>query len=67
MEDFKKGQKVKVSLFGAGTVTYEIGKVLKINKSGVWLDNGDGFPEKFPFVNGRKEGVLGFYSTIEPA
>lgn len=46
---FKKGDKVLKYLSGAGHVTHEEGVVSRVNKKGVWLDNGPGNDESGPF------------------
>jgi hypothetical protein len=46
---FSKGQKVDKSLTGAGFTTKEKAKVLKVDKKGVWLDNGSGNDPSGPF------------------
>ena len=46
---FKKGEKVKVGLTGAGFTTYETKKVLNSDEKGVWLDNGRGNDPSGPF------------------
>lgn len=47
--NFRKGQKVDKCLTGAGFTTKEDAKVLKVNKKGVWLDNGPGNDPSGPF------------------
>ena len=63
---FKKGMKVVKILHGAGLVSKEAGVVLKVDKSGVWLDNGGGNDPSGPFINGRMNGVFGFWEEILP-
>lgn len=65
-ENFKKGMKVTRVLHGAGNISKESAVILKVNKQGVWLDNGKGNDPSGPFVNGRKEGVFGFWEEIVP-
>lgn len=61
---FKKGMRVIRVLHGAGLVSQEESTVLKVDKRGVWLDNGNGNRPSGPFVNGVKEGVYGFWEEI---
>ena len=61
----KKGMKVTVRLHGAGQVTEHEAVVAKVNKKGVWLDNGQGNDPNGPFVDGKKEGVFGFWEEIK--
>lgn len=68
---FKKGQKVSKALTGAGFTTRDDGVVLKVDKKGVWLDNGSGNDPSGPFdaITGRYLGasVPGFSQVIEAA
>lgn len=66
MAKFKKGMKVTAYLHGAGVVTEEERVIAKVTKDGVWLSNGPHNDPTGPFVNGRMEGVFGFWQTIEP-
>ncbi len=66
MKKFKKGMKVRCVLHGAGVVSEEERIIEFIDKSGVWLSNGCGNRPSGPFVNGRKEGVYGFWEEIFP-
>ena len=61
MTAFKKGEKVNLYVSIGGIVTTEKAKVLKIDKKGVWLDNGVGNDPSGPFDpnTGRKEMFLG--------
>lgn len=49
MSKFKKGQKVTKYLAGAGYVTGEDAEVLRVDRRGVWLDNGPGNDPSGPF------------------
>jgi hypothetical protein len=66
---FKKGMKVIRFLSGGGQITQEDAVVLKVDKKGVWLDNGDGNDPSGPFIDNGKtcsmEGVFGFWSEIK--
>ena len=60
-----KGQKVIVVLHGGGLESRETKAVLKVDKEGnVWLDNGDGNKPSGPYIEGKKEGVFGFWEEI---
>jgi len=63
---FKKGMPVIRVLHGAGVVSQENSIVLKVDKRGVWLDNGNGNDPSGPFVKGVKEGCFGFWEEIRP-
>jgi len=63
---FKKGMKVVKILHGGGLVSYGEGIVLRVDKYGVWLDNGGGNDPSGPFVNGIMQGVFGFWEEIKP-
>jgi hypothetical protein len=39
---FRKGQAVKLEVHAAGLVTTEDAVVLRVDRKGVWLDNGPG-------------------------
>lgn len=66
---FKKGQKVKRALTGAGYTTYEDGVILDVDEKGVWLDNGAGNDPAGPFHPETGEyleySMPGFSSKIE--
>lgn len=68
---FTKGQAVTKSLTGAGFTTTEKAKVLKVDKKGVWLDNGSGNDPSGPFDahTGLYLGasMAGWTSRIAPA
>lgn len=49
MSKFRKGQPVIKYLSGAGYTTEEDAVVLKVDKRGVWLDNGPGNDPSGPF------------------
>ena len=67
MKEFTKGQKVVRILHGAGLESKEDAIVLKIDKNGgVWLDNGEGNNPSGAYINGKKEGVFGFWEEIIP-
>jgi len=63
---FKKGMKVIRVLHGAGATSEEESVIEKVNKEGVWLSNGLGNDPSGPFVNGKKDGVFGFWEEIRP-
>ena len=63
---FRKGMPVIRVLHGAGVVSQEKSTVLKVDKRGVWLDNGGGNRPSGPFVNGKMSGVFGFWEEIKP-
>jgi hypothetical protein len=46
---FQKGDKVKLILSIAGIVTEDEGIVLRVDKKGVWLDNGAGNDPDGPY------------------
>lgn len=46
---FKKNQNVWLYLVGGGIETREAGVVLRVDKRGVWLDNGRGNDPSGPF------------------
>lgn len=58
--EFKKGEQVTVSVHAAGVVTNDgIPKtILKVDESGVWLDNGNGNDPSGPY--NRYTGVKDF-------
>jgi len=56
---FKRNQTVMVRLHGAGTVSEEMDVVTRVTSRGVWLDHSGG-----PFVDGKRDGVFGFWSEI---
>lgn len=56
---YRKGQKVQVSLIGAGATTHEEGIVLRVSKGKVWLDSGPGNDPSGPF-DARTGDYLGF-------
>jgi len=58
---FKKGMKVTKYLHGAGVTSTEDDVVVKIQKEKVWVA-GSGTP----FINGKKDGVFGFWEEIKP-
>lgn len=64
----KKGQVVTVALSGAGVVTREQRTILKVDKHGIWLDNGSGNDPTGPFdlATLRMSGAFGFSQRIEP-
>lgn len=68
---FQKGMPVVQLLTGFGDTSEEESSVLKIDKKGVWLDNGAGNDPSGPFDpdSGRYLGarIAGFSSKIEPA
>ena len=49
MKKLSAGMRVNVLLTGAGFVTKEAKKVLRIDRRGVWLDNGPGNDPSGPF------------------
>jgi len=61
MSNFKKNQKVKLSVRVGGIVTSSNAKVLKVNKEGVWLDNGVGNDPSGPFdpITGERPMFIG--------
>jgi hypothetical protein len=67
---FKKGQKVTTVLTGGGQITRESGVVLRVNKQGVFLDNGPGNDPSGPFdpLTGlyRDQWLPGWCYYIEP-
>ena len=65
--EWKRGQKVRRILSGAGTISAEVSVVLRVNKKGVWLDNGPGNEPSGPFdpTTGKKDGMFGFSERIE--
>jgi hypothetical protein len=63
---FKKGMRVRAILHGAGVVTEEERIVLRVDRDGVWLDNGVGNDPSGPFIDGKRQGVFGFWEEIIP-
>ena len=63
---YKKGDIVRCILHGAGVDTEEKREIERVDKSGVWLSNGYGNRPSGPFVNGKREGVYGFWDEILP-
>jgi hypothetical protein len=63
---FKKGMRVRAILHGAGVVTEEECIVLRVDRDGVWLDNGVGNDPSGPFIDGKMQGVFGFWEEIIP-
>jgi hypothetical protein len=67
---FKRGMAVKRMLCGPGPLqSTEPGKVLRIDKRGVWLDNGEGNRPSGPFnpVTGwHPDDVFGTRQRIDP-
>ena len=63
---FKKGMKVIRILHGAGVTSKGKGVIERVDEDGVWLSNGIGNDPSGPFVNGRKEGIFGFWEEILP-
>lgn len=55
---------VRCVLHGAGVRSEEIRTIEKVDRFGVWLSNGYGNDPSGPFVNGRKNGVFGFWEEI---
>jgi hypothetical protein len=66
MRHFKKGDKVRCLLHGAGCTSEESAIVCRIEGDKVWVGNTY-HGSKAPFVAGRKEGVFGFWEEIIPA
>lgn len=65
---FKKGQKVLSKFYLAGVVSEETFTVLKVDKKGVWLDNGLGNRPTGPFdpITGEKLEMFMGRQVIEP-
>jgi len=64
---FKKGQAVIRELHGGGMVSQEEEVVLRVDKDGVWLDNGPGNDPDGPFdskTGWHSESVFGFRQRI---
>jgi hypothetical protein len=58
---FKKGQTVTLHVNIGGITTYETATISRIDKEGVWLDNGEGNDESGPFdkYTGEREMWIG--------
>lgn len=70
MGEFKKGMKVDKYLSGAGVTTSEKATVLRVDKKGVWLNNGSGNDPSGPFcpISGKylEWSLPGWESFIQP-
>jgi len=68
---FKKGEQVLLALAGAGYTSFDSFFIGKVNKDGVWLDNGPGNDPTGPFdpKTGEYKGDMmpGFVQKIVPA
>lgn len=64
-EKFNKGDTVQVYVHFVMVTPGEIKKVLRVDKRGVWLDNGYGNDPSGPFVNGRHDLPPLGYQTIK--
>ena len=55
LRQFKRGDPIDIVIDGAGVRSVASGKVLKVTKAGVWLDNGEGNDPSGPFdpISGR--------------
>ena len=63
---FKKGMKVKKILHDGGVTSEEFSTILKVSKNGkVWLDNDGGNDPSGAFIDGKKEGIFGFWEEIQ--
>ena len=64
-DTFKKGDKVMVYVHYIVVIPSGIKTVLRVDKHGVWLDNGYGNDPSGPFVNGRHDLPPLGYQTIK--
>ena len=62
--EFKEGMMVIKRLHGAGVVSEEKGLVKKVSGDRVWLRGDEDMTGDSAFVNGKKEGVFGFWEEI---